>query len=180
MSDPGVQPLPSFPTARHGYGRAAVDAYVREAAARVEALGRSRDRQSDELRQQGEALADLRARYERLQSATLDERSQDVLDAAADRARELVAAAEIEAAAIITAARRHADVLDERARQEYDWRRRKLAAERAELVEQQRTARLAQVVPGAERSPEGPADAGGRREDQGPAPDGRELSEQHS
>lgn len=177
MTEPQT-PAPSFPTARHGYQRAAVDGYVREVSARVEALSRARDRQAVELRELGDALAELRTRHHRLENATLDERAQDVLDAAARRARDLVDAAEAAAADIVAAARREAEVLDERARQEYAWRRRKLAAERTELVEQQRAARLAQAAPAVDPALDGPPEGGVPLA--GPAEAGRELSEQHS
>lgn len=136
MSGSNLSAVPSFPRARSGYSRASVDTFVAQLGARLAALEGQQARSADELRRLKQELADAEARCVRLQTATLDERGQDILDAASRQAAARLAQAERAADDIVAAAERRAEIIDERARQEHAWIRRKLGRERAELEQQ--------------------------------------------
>jgi cell division septum initiation protein DivIVA len=133
--------VPSFPRARSGYARSSVDAFVAQLHDQLAALRRDRDRSADEISRLSRSLNEAEARCARLESATLDERGQDILDAASRQAAARLAEAERAADEIVAAAERRAAVVDERARQEHAWTRRKLAQERAELEQQKAAVR---------------------------------------
>jgi cell division septum initiation protein DivIVA len=134
--------MPSFPRARQGYARSAVEAYLHDLDGRLSDLTRQTAGQAQEIARLQEALSQAQARCQRLESATLDERGQDILDAAAEQAAARLAGAERAADAVLAQAQREADVLEERARQENAWRHRKLQQERTELEQQKKAVRL--------------------------------------
>jgi cell division septum initiation protein DivIVA len=136
-----THPPGGFPRARGGYDRSAVDAHVRELSTRLDRSAAENAAQAERLRAVTAELAELRAAHERLLSATLEQRAQDVLDAAAAEAAERVAAAEATARDLVTSAQREIEVLEERARQELAWRRRRLSADQAELTAQKEAMR---------------------------------------
>ena len=130
--------MPSFPRARQGYARGAVEAHLRDLDVRLAALTRQTTGQAQEIVRLQEALSGAEARCQRLESATLDERGQDIVDAAAEQAAARLAEAERTADAVLAQAQREAEVLEERARQENAWRHRRLIQERAELDRQKK------------------------------------------
>ena len=133
--------MPSFPRARQGYARGSVDAYLRDVDQRLADLSRQTTEQEREISGLRQALDQAEARNRRLESATLEERGQDVLDAAARQAEARLAEAERAADAVLAQAQREAEVIEERARQENAWRRRKLQQERTELERQKKAVR---------------------------------------
>jgi cell division septum initiation protein DivIVA len=126
---------------RQGYHRPSVDAHLRDLYRRLQELSRVRAEQADENARLTGALAELRSRYDRLRTATPEERAQDVLAAAGDRAAALVREAEQTAARLVADAERRAEVIDERSRQEHAWRRRQLSQERDALAQQKQAMR---------------------------------------
>ena len=142
MSDAQWMPMPSFPRARQGYARGPVEAYLRELDGRLAGLNQETTGQAQEISRLQQALSQAEARCQRLESATLDERGQDILDAAERQAAARLAEAERAADAILAQAQREAEVLEERARQENAWRHRKLVQERTELERQKKAVRL--------------------------------------
>ena len=128
---------PAFPKARHGYLRGAVDQYVAELRQRLSSLTAERANLTAENARLAAAVSDLQAKYDRLRTAELDERAQDILGAAEQQAAGLVAAGERAAADILRQADRDAQVITERARQEAAWSKRRLRAEQADLAAQQ-------------------------------------------
>jgi len=126
----------AFPRARQGYRRSSVDAHLRDVHRRLQELSRVRDEQAVEIARLAGTLAEVEARYERLRTASPEERAQEVLAAASDRAAALVREAERTAAGLVADAERRAEVIDERSRQEHAWRRRQLSQEREALAQQ--------------------------------------------
>jgi cell division septum initiation protein DivIVA len=119
-----------------------VEAYLRELDGRLAGLNQETTGQAQEISRLQQALSQAEARCQRLESATLDERGQDILDAAERQAAARLAEAERAADAILAQAQREAEVLEERARQENAWRHRKLVQERTELERQKKAVRL--------------------------------------
>jgi cell division septum initiation protein DivIVA len=118
--------MQTFPTARHGYQRAAVDQFTAEVHSRLARLQLAHDALAADNRRLGAALDDAWSVSERLRTAGVDARGQEILDAAREQAADLLAAAH-----------REAEVVTERARQEAAWQKRQLRAERSELAQQQ-------------------------------------------
>jgi cell division septum initiation protein DivIVA len=118
--------MQTFPTARHGYQRAAVDQFAAEVSSRLARLQLAHDALAADNRRLGAALDDAWSVSERLRTAGVDARGQEILDAAREQAAELLASAQ-----------REAEVVSERARQEAAWQKRQLRAERSELAQQQ-------------------------------------------
>ncbi|HEX8509217.1 MAG TPA: DivIVA domain-containing protein [Propionibacteriaceae bacterium] len=141
--EPFVTGAHSFPRARQGYDRPSVDRYIAELSRIVERLRRERADLAAENHRLTGVLEEVEAKYERIRTARLDERAQDILTAAEQQAAEIVAGGERTAGSLVRAAQREAEVVEERARQELAWRRRKLLAEKAVLVEQQQALRAA-------------------------------------
>lgn len=127
---------PSFVRARSGYSRSSVDAFVRQVTERVRGLERERSGLVDEVRRLRQSLREAQARCQWLESATPEQRAQDILDEASARAAALVADAERQAREVLAQAEERSLVLDERARQEHAWHRRRLSRERTELAQQ--------------------------------------------
>lgn len=137
MVPPSPMEPPTFPKARQGYQRAAVDSYV---AGLGQQLSDTRDERAALATENGrltESLAALQSKYERLRTAELDERAQDILAAAEDDAAAVVRRGESLAADLVERAEREAQIITERARQEVAWSKRKLRAEQTELAAQQ-------------------------------------------
>ena len=126
---------------RQGYHRPSVDAHLRDLDRRLQELSRARADQADEIARLTAALAEIQGRYDRLRTATLEERAQDVVAAASDLAAALVREAEQMAAGLVADAERRAEVIDERSRQEHAWRRRQLSQERDALAQQKQAMR---------------------------------------
>lgn len=118
--------MQTFPTARHGYQRAAVDQFTAEIHARLARLQLAHDALAADNRRLSAAMDDAWSTAERLRTAGVDARGQEILDSARQQAADLLAAAQ-----------REAEVVSERARQEAAWQKRQLRAERAELAQQQ-------------------------------------------
>lgn len=137
----------SFPRARQGYDRSSVDRYTAELHRLVERLRRDNTVLAGENHRLTDVLGEVETKYDRIRTARLDERAQDILTAAEQQAAEIVAQAERAAAQVVRAAQREAEVVEERARQELAWRRRKLLAERAELAQQQEALRAGPSAP---------------------------------
>lgn len=127
----------TLPKARHGYARGPVDAFADDAQRAVESLHGDNAGLTGEVRHLREQLAALEAKYERLRTAELDERAQDIVTVAEEQAAEIVAQGERAAAEIVRQARREAEVALERSRQELAWGRRQLAALRARFSAEQ-------------------------------------------
>jgi cell division septum initiation protein DivIVA len=132
--EPSAGPPPTFPKARQGYQRSSVDQFVAQLQAGQAALQRQYSAQEAEGRRLTAALTELQATYERLRTAEIDERAQDILSVAEEQAAALVAKAVREAELVLADARREAQVVEERARQELAWGRRRLRDERARLA----------------------------------------------
>lgn len=125
-----------FPKARQGYSRGHVDDFVTDAQRYVDRLRQENAALAAEVGRLSQRLNDTEAKYERIRTADLDERASDVLAAAEEQAQAIVAEGKRLAAESAQEARREAEVILERGRQELAWRRRRLAAERAELERQ--------------------------------------------
>jgi cell division septum initiation protein DivIVA len=130
-------PAPSFPKVRQGYDRGSVDSHLHRLNERIDALSSELAAKAEEMEQLSASFVEVQTRYQRLASASLDERAQDVLDAAGERAQAILARASRAADDLLARAEREAEILEERARQEIAWHRRQLRAEREELVQQQ-------------------------------------------
>ncbi|MET1007539.1 MAG: hypothetical protein ABWX96_18455 [Propionibacteriaceae bacterium] len=133
--------MDTFPKARQGYDRAAVDAYVASANRQLTTSQQEIAALRADQQRLAAELAALRAQHNRWQTEGVDARTQDLLDAAAAQAQEIVAQGEREADEIVWEAQRRNQVLDERSRQEHAWRRRQLQLERTELARQQQALR---------------------------------------
>lgn len=133
-----------FPRARQGYSRGHVDALVADAQRYVEQLRAENAALAAEVRQLTDRLSDTEAKYERIRTADLDERAQDILAAADEQARRIVADGKRVAAENVQQARQEAEVIFERGRQELAWQRRRLAAERVEAERQLQASRTVQ------------------------------------
>jgi len=118
--------MQTFPTTRQGYQRAAVDQFIAEIEGRLARLQLAHDALAADNRRLSAALDDAWSVSERLRSAGVDARGQEILDAARQQAADLLASAH-----------REAEVVSERARQEAAWQKRQLRAERSELAQQQ-------------------------------------------
>lgn len=125
-----------FPKARQGYARGHVDEFVADTQRYVDRLRSENARLTAEVGRLTEQLSAAEAKYERIRTADLDERAGDVLAAADEQARAIVAEGQRLAAESLQQARRESEVIFERGRQELAWRRRRLLAERAELERQ--------------------------------------------
>ena len=132
---------PGFPSARNGYQRSSVDRYLLDLTRRLDEAYRDTAGLTAETRRLQRLLETLQTAHSRLQSATVEERAQDLLDAAQARADTVVGEAERRAAELRWQSERDAEVLMERARQEQAWRRRQLQGERVELLRQQQALR---------------------------------------
>jgi cell division septum initiation protein DivIVA len=121
---------------RQGYHRSSVDAYLLQVHRRLQELSRARADQADEITRLSGSLTEVQARYDRLRTATAEDRAHEVLAAAGDRAAALIREAEQTAAGLVAEAERRAELIDERSRQEHAWRRRQLSRERDELAQQ--------------------------------------------
>lgn len=131
-----VDPV-TFPKARQGYQRSAVDRYATDLRQRLAGLADERSALTAENARLTGALAALRVTYDRLRTAELDERARDVIGVAEQKGAELVARGERSAADLVRQAQREAQVITERARQEVAWSKRRLRSERADLAAQQ-------------------------------------------
>lgn len=163
MSDSfALDRLAAFPKARQGYARGPVDAYVLNVQRAVETLRQDNEALNRQLQRLSEQANEAESKYERIRTADLDERAQDILTAAEVRASSIVAEGERAAADLIRRAHREAEVAMERSRQELAWARRQLAAERAALARQQQAppAQPAEPTKPAEEAPPTPSSTG--------------------